>query len=122
MCAVFDKCAVGTLFVILVGNTCPIPSHGAQRRRAEGGIMFRPNGYPADFVGLCGMSVMDAAALDGEDISWRIDTASADGNGHEPQGLSRLIALMEWCLTTDPTKRPSLEQVRDALRVIPLSP
>ena len=66
-------------------------------------------------IGFGGMSVLDAAAVDGEDIPWRVDGATSG-----PQrGRSGLIALMERCLDSDPAKRPLLNDVQTMLRAIP---
>ena len=70
-------------------------------------------------VGLGSMSVLDAAAVDGEDIPWRVAGAAPAASGTYPGGRSGLIALMERCLDSDPAKRPSLKSVQTALRTIP---
>ena len=69
-------------------------------------------------TGLSCMSVLDAAAVDGEDIPWRV-AGVAPGDGTYHGGRSGLIALMERCLDSDPAKRPSLNDVQTTLRAIP---
>ena len=64
-------------------------------------------------VGLGSMSVLDAAAVDGEDIPWCIAGVVVPG------ALSGLIALMQRCLDSDPAGRPSLNNVQTALNAIP---
>ena len=72
-------------------------------------------------MGLSGMSVLDAAAVDGEDIPWRVaGVAPGDSTYHGGHSSSGLIALMERCLDSDPAKRPSLNDVQSTLRAIPL--
>ena len=88
-----------------------------QRRRAESGKPFRPIGLPFPVIGFGGMSVLDAAAVDGEDIPWRV-AGVAPGDGTYHGGRSGLIALMERCLDSDPAKRPSLNDVQTTLRAI----
>ena len=89
-----------------------------QRRRAEGGKPFRPIGLPVPVIGFGGMSVLDAAAVDGEDIPWRV-AGVAPGDGTYHGGHSGLLALMERCLDSDPAKRPSLNDVQTTLRATP---
>ena len=86
-----------------------------QRRRVAAGKAFKPTGIPVPVTGLSGMSVLDAAAVDGEDIPWGV-AGIATGDGTYHGGRSGLIALMEQCLDSDPTKRPSLDVVQTALR------
>ena len=81
--------------------------------------MFRPVGIPVSMAGLSGMSVLDAAAVDGEDIPWRVTGVTTGGGGTYDTGRGGLIALMERCLDSDPAKRPSLNDVQTALRAIP---
>ena len=69
-------------------------------------------------TGLCGLSVLEAAAVDGEDIPWRV-AGVAPGVGLYHGDRCGLIALMERCLDSDPAKRPSLNDVQSALRAIP---
>ena len=65
-----------------------------QRRRVGAGKTFKPAGIPVPVMGLSGMSVLDAAAVDEEDISWRVaGTTPVDRVYHG--GRSGLIALME---------------------------
>ena len=77
-------------------------------RRAPAGI--QPVGYPAAFVGLHGMSVLDAAAFVRLDIPWRVGPDAS---------RSSLIALMKRCLDSDPTVRPTLDDVQIALLAVP---
>ena len=92
--------------------------HDLQRRRAEGRVAFCPVGYPETLIGFGSMSVLDAAAVDGRDIPWRV-AGVAPGDGTYHGGRSGLIALMERCLDSDPAKRPSLNDVQTTLRAIP---
>ena len=92
-------------------------SQWPQRRRAEGGKLFRPIGYPGTLVGFGGMSVLDAAAVDREVIPWCV-AGVAPGDGTCYGGRSGLVALMEQCLDSDPAKRPSLKDVQTTLRSI----
>ena len=85
----------------------------------EGGKAFRPAGFPVPVVGFGGMSVLDAAAVDGEDIPWRV-AGVAPGGGTYDRDRTGLIALMQRCLDSDPAKRPSLNDVQTALRAIPV--
>ena len=70
-------------------------------------------------VGFGSMSVLDAAAVDGEDIPWCVAGVASDGSTYHG-GRSGLIALMERCLDSDPAKRPSLSEVHAALRAVRL--
>ena len=84
---------------------------GRQRRRASGGNLFRPDGFPADVRGLGGMSVLTAAAMDDKDVPWCVDSSGP--------GASRptdLINLMERCLDNDPGRRPLLDDVQALLQ------
>ena len=89
-----------------------------QRRRFDAGKTFKPTGIPVPMTGLSDMSVLDAAVVDGEDIPWRV-AGVAPGYSTYHGGRSDLFALMEQCLDSDPTKRPSLNDVQITLRAIP---
>ena len=93
--------------------------HLPQRRRAEGGKTFRPVGLPVSVAGLCDLSVLEAAAVDGEDIPWRVAGVEPHTAGTYNGSRNTLIALMERCLNSDPAKRPSLNDLQTALRAVP---
>ena len=107
----------GLMFEVL---TCGmIPFHWmsdmrlvAQRRRVPSGTLFRPTGLPVDVVGLGGLSMQEAAAIDGVDIPWRVGGGGRMYDG----GLSGLIDIMEHCLESEPTKRPLLPEVQSRLQ------
>ena len=91
-----------------------------QRRRVEGGQLFHPEGYPSTMPGMSGigrMSVIDAAAMDGEDIPYWVSDVSIKSGAHD-RGRGCLIELMESCLHSDPGRRPSLPDIQSTLRSI----
>ena len=57
------------------------------------------------------MSVLTAAAVDGKDIPWCIDSGRGDD-------LTALISLMERCLDNDPDRRPLLDDIQTALQSV----
>ena len=87
----------------------------AQRRRVPGGTSFRPVGLPMSMTGLGGLSLVEAAAVDGVLISWRVNPGSGT---YSTGGLDALIALMAQCLESDPSKRPLLSEVQARLQAI----
>ena len=84
-----------------------------QRRSHAANTLFRPVGIPADILGLGNLSVVKAAVVDGVDIPWRVAGAST-------AQLSRAIDLMEQCMASNPTSRPLLGQVLQALETLSL--
>ena len=64
-----------------------------QRRRVAAGQMFRPAGFPVSVTGFRGMSVLEAAAIDAQVVTWRVSDDSAD-----QEQIGSLIGLMERCL------------------------
>ena len=109
----------GLMFEVLTGGFAPYHwLHApltAQRRRHAAGIPFRPDGFPHDVVGLKGLSVMEAARMDGHVVEWRVRSHGSSKTDTYDEGLPRLVDLMERCLERDANKRPHLEEVQSIL-------
>ena len=75
-----------------------------QRRRHAAGVQFRPEGTPSVFMGLKGLSIVEAAALDDVDVSTVFSSE-----------LEPLVDVMSTCLRANAHERPSLREVKRML-------
>ena len=65
------------------------------------------------------MSVLAAAAMDREVVPWRVTGATSGAAAYGAVDvIDAAVALMERCLDSDPTSRPSLNDVQTALRAL----
>ena len=89
----------------------------AQRRCHPAGEVFRPDGFPADVKGLAGLTVVDAAGVDGVPVTWRV----VDDGGDDVQygsRVGRLVEVMAHCLASDASARPPLADISTTLQAL----
>ena len=108
----------GLMFEVLTCGLTPFywlnPTLMSQRRRQAAGMRFRPPGTLSDVCGLGSLSTLDAAAVDGVEIEWRVGS----GGGVYGGGVPSLLELMGHCLDSDPSKRPLLSAVQSRLQAL----
>ena len=75
-----------------------------QRRRHAAGILFRPEGTPSVFMGLKDLSILEAAKVDGVELSAVFSSE-----------LEPLVDVMSTCLRANARERPSLREVKHRL-------
>jgi hypothetical protein len=138
----------GLMFEVCTGGMVPFhwidPRLTRDRRLQPARELFRPIGSPVTLIGIGGLSTLDAAALDEQQVVWAVRTQTAGTWPGAPDDvihceastsalpclrflarsdicsgaasrLDRLVKLMRECMSENPRSRPSLATIQTTL-------